>query len=344
MELLIIASVLCALWRVSLRLRGYHEGYLAPSASRAVKGILTMFVVWHHFSQDIDGRGLLFVFRNMGILCVSLFFFFSGYGLYKSYLAKPDYPRQLLHRRIPGLYLQYLLATLIYTLEVFLLGDPLPLPSVLGAVFLGKPVSGLLWYIYCLLFFYILFWAAARIFRKRPLGMVALLAVGAVAWVVICRKLGYMYFWYNTVITFPLGVAYAIWEQKLLPRLQKCYWLALPVSFAVFAVFYVAAIATTEGMEASVGLYWSACAAFLMVMVLLLMKLRFGNPILNFLGDHSLEIYVMHPIFISLFHEGPLPVENPVLRCIVIFAVSILSAWMVHRLSILLQRVFLPKS
>ena len=63
-----------------------NENYLSISTCRAYKGIFAIVIIFHHLAQKTE-NGLLFqLFSGIGYLGVSVFFFFSGYGLLRSYI------------------------------------------------------------------------------------------------------------------------------------------------------------------------------------------------------------------------------------------------------------------
>ena len=52
----------------------------------------------------------------------------------------------------------------------------------------------------------------------------------------------------------------------------------------------------------SVQLPWIMC--FVIFLLLVMMKVRFGNPVLKFLGSVSLELYLLHNLFLVGLHDG----------------------------------------
>ena len=82
--------------------RGFNEDSMSLDAMTSLKGVLAIFVLCHHLSQKpaFQQTHTISFFEHIGFLFVGIFFLCSGYGLYKSYLKKPDYLKTFLKRRV----------------------------------------------------------------------------------------------------------------------------------------------------------------------------------------------------------------------------------------------------
>ena len=76
------------------------DGYancLSVEATRSIRGICALIIVLHHLAQEIDTFSpFCIVFKPLGFLAVTVFFFYSGYGLMKSHQCKADYKKHSL--------------------------------------------------------------------------------------------------------------------------------------------------------------------------------------------------------------------------------------------------------
>ena len=64
---------------------------------------------------------------------------------------------------------------------------------------------------------------------------------------------------------------------------------------------------------------------FSICVLLVTMKLQFKNPMLNFLGKISLELYLLHNLFLGIFTEL-VPISNSFLFVVVVMVCSLLGA------------------
>ena len=93
---------------------GFFEDSLAYSSVLPLRGFFMLLVVFHHISQLLAVPGSLKLFQGIGILCVSFFFFQSGYGVMKNYLQKENYMHGFLFRRFCKLLLPFFLCNLVF--------------------------------------------------------------------------------------------------------------------------------------------------------------------------------------------------------------------------------------
>ena len=330
-DLLVIPVFLCILWKMDFSRRGFHTDSLSRENTTALKGILAVFVILHHLYQETEGGRLYFFFDNVGILCVSLFFFLSGYGLQKSYAAKPDYCSSLLRRRIPGVLVPYVLLILIYWLFSGVTGAFYSPADVLQSFIIGDPIATHSWYILCILVLYLGYYLSARLCGRNDPALILCNVLLCAAWVILCRSLRFGIYWYNAVIVFPMGIFWAVYEDRIVPVLQKHYLPALAAAPIGFCVFFIAALAVSArgGM---VSLFWAACCCFVLLILLLMMKFSFRNPVLLFLGEHAFELYGIHGLFESLYRSPVLYFEDPALWSAAVLISTIPAAWVLHRL------------
>jgi peptidoglycan/LPS O-acetylase OafA/YrhL len=114
----------------------------------------------------------------------------------------------------------------------------------------------------------------------------------------------YGFWWYNSVIAFPLGMWYCRYRESIHALIQKKYPLWMTGAAAGFAAVYWWICPRHNDGTLPVLLMQILCVIlFCGVLVLLSQKVHFSNPILRFLGDHSLEIYLWHALFIAIFRS-----------------------------------------
>ena len=78
--------------------------------SNKIKGLLALLIIIHHLSIYIKDTILLKVFTIVGVIAVSAFFFYSGYGLMTSYLKKENYLKDFWNKRIMKIVIPYIIA------------------------------------------------------------------------------------------------------------------------------------------------------------------------------------------------------------------------------------------
>lgn len=331
MGLLLLVFLPCILWKMEFHKTAFHADALSLEKTGAVKGILAVLIVLHHLSQNLEMDGVLgLLLNNVGVLCVALFFFFSGYGLQKSYQGKPHYRETILKKRIPSVLVPYVFLIFLYWLLSGIVSEPYTLSEVLFSLINGRPIVSFSWYTLCILITYVNYFLSTLLFCRQKKGIFLYNGVCTVLWVFLCRRLGYAEYWYNAAIAFPLGIFWAVYGEKITPWLCKHYLPTAILSFAIFGVSYSVALIARK-TDVFVSLYWIACVGFLLFVVLILMKFTFRNPILSFLGKLSFELYSIHGFFMILYRNEPFRVEGGLMWPAAVMASSIAAAWMLHR-------------
>ena len=324
MDFLMLPLVVLALWKLEWKKDGFYDDGLSLEKTKALRGILALLVVLHHLHLYSPGGYLGMVYDLAGILCVTLFFFLSGYGLEKSARSKAGYGRRVLTKRIPAILVPYLAFTGIYWL-----GFGYSLKEVLQGFVNGFPIVANAWYIHCLLVLYLSFALGQMLLAKRFGAKRIWHLVVAVSWVWLCRWLNYPPHWYNAVIAFPMGIAWAEYEPKIRSLMEKCYFPAVAGCAPAFLGALAAALWTADG-EIVVTLFWLAMGLFVVLVYLVLMKVTVRNPLLLWIGEISFEIYGIHGFFLSLYRSNLCYLENGILWGSAVLLSSLATGWVLH--------------
>lgn len=313
------------------RRKEWNEAYTSLQQTKILQGIAALGVMLHHMGQKTCAPWHSYVFIvhgldpfvPIGYMLVGVFLFCSGLGLYKSFKTKPDYLKDFFRKRILPIVIAFYLSEFIYTAVRLIMGqkmDALETVWYLSGLHMANPNA---WYIIVIPFFYLAFWAAFRFCKKE----------GAAIFCVFLFTLGYTVlgalidhqsswwmqgeWWYNSIILFPLGMLFGKFEKQATAAARKGYWLYLALSFA--AVFLL--LWQSEWLNAnawgyyregstpmkvpyrllSAGMQWLVAIAFTAFWFLLMMKVRLGNRALAWLGGATLELYLIHGMFVEMF-------------------------------------------
>ena len=122
---------------------------------------------------------------------VAGFFFISGYGLMVSLQKKgPAYLHGFLRRRLPGVAVPYLGAAVLFALvRTLALHQNLFARTLTDALATSDTLVPFSWFIFAILYFYLLFDAAAHLGKSVPV-LLAAAALGLVLYTVVLWRLG----------------------------------------------------------------------------------------------------------------------------------------------------------
>ena len=214
--MVLFAICLAILYVISLT-RKSPVTILSKDKSNAVKGVLAILIVFHHFSTTCDISGFS-EFRRWGAIIVSVFFFMSGYGLGRSMTLKGKaYLSNFLNHRLwKSVILPYAIALIIFL--VYLNVDVPDASTLVGDWSRGITLLPNAWFIVALALMYLGFYFINKTSsRCHDVKMFLYTLV----YIIIVYSLGFDRCWYVSVIMFPLGMLYADKENELVTLLNR---------------------------------------------------------------------------------------------------------------------------
>lgn len=308
-----ILALLC-LWGFSIRRPG-GEDYLSKRQGDAIKGIFILLVFLSHASFNITDAGyaypsvadqLYLALRDrMGQLIVVMFLFFSGYGVMTSIEKKEaPYVHAIPRRRILPVLVNFDLVVVLYILLGFIIGARYPWWKYLLSFIAWENIGNSNWYIFVILLCYAVTWISAEVSIRRhgkpggreTLIISFLLLFLAYSVLSICKEP----YWYDTLISYPLGMAACLVKPRL-DRLSGIkYWGAVCILLFLLIATYSKSAFLGEFT------YTILSVEFALLVVLLLKTFSIGNPVLLWLGENLFPLYVLQRIPMTLIaHYNP---------------------------------------
>lgn len=331
--LLAIYVLLMALLITGVRVYGrgkWNEEWLSLEQTKLLQGFLAVLIMFHHMAQKtcapwhaqrfiVHG---LDVFVPIGYLFVGVFLFFSGFGLYRSVHTKPDYLKGFPRRRILPIVAAFYLSDWLYLAVRALMGERMDWKQLLWYATGAQLANTNAWYVIALPIFYLFFYAAFRLCKKDGWAMTvtAALILGYITLGTFIDHNDWWMrgeWWYNTAHLFVLGMVFARVEQPIRRAVKKHWWLWTTLAIAGAFIFFYLSEHTVNTLS-YYGETWHApdkvlrrwgCLAtqmlsstfFSAALLLLGMKVRLGNRVLTWLGSVTMELYLIHGIFVELF-------------------------------------------
>ncbi|NLG03214.1 MAG: acyltransferase [Clostridia bacterium] len=338
-SILVLYIVLAAGFKKSAK-GEFHEDFMSLKVTKGLQGFAAVGIMLHHLVQSITkygeiNYGPLNLFNDVGVLFAGMFFFFSGYGLMVSLETKPNYLDTFVKKRFPVILIPFYLVNLIFVVcnGVFnnlFIGEAIKPGEVMLALSGFVLMNTHLWFIVEICVLYVLFYIIFRLIKNRNAAY-AVMGICTVALIIISVLLGHDYesfsggvwfkgeWWYNTTILFFIGMTIAKFKDAVFAAVKKHYAVFMTVGFVLFAVLFVLTryVMMNHGYytetEVSMGyadkfitliVQTLMAAAGILFFMMLTMKLQFSNKILDFLGKISMELYMLHNLFIMTMTDG----------------------------------------
>lgn len=297
MYLIVLLWLLIVLWKMKYRADGQLEPFSKQNA-QVLKGICALEIVLGHLGLATDSV-FLFPNRKAGILFVGIFFALSGYGLAYSVTNKQGYLECFLIKRLPKILVPaYVIYGIGVVIKALLVSDGVGQLSKLFDV--SQIFGGINWYIWELAVFYVVFYVCARFaeLKKAHWGILIFL----VGFILVAFALGVDNPWYGSTLCFWLGIVYFLYQERFRALLvQRHMALHIAICVVIVGVSIVSFFALGTGSFIGNVIGRNLASFFFVVCVIILLyRFEIGNGVAMFLGKYSFEIFLIHPIAISI--------------------------------------------
>ena len=288
----LILGVFCL---IGLRYSPFHEEYLSKNQTTMIKGIFAVIIFFSHSLQYVQisssfmDVSFQLILRMIGQLMVAVFFFYSGYGIYYSYMNKKDYLNGFLFKRVGMTWFHFFVALCFYFVLNLVLGIEFSFKTHLLALTGWDTIGNSNWFVFDILVLYILEFVVLKYFKYKKFGSLVLVS-GLIVGLYILKPS----YWYNILLCFPFGIYYAAYKPKVDSFLKNKirYWIGFFLSFVLFLYC---------GIKGGLILYNVASCLFVWLVTMFTMKVQIGNKVLKWLGDYSFQIYIYMRIPMILF-------------------------------------------
>ena len=263
-----------------------NENAFSLEAMTSLKGVMALFVLFHHMAQqsifqissnynaEKNFATVVPFFEFIGFLFVAVFFFCSGYGLYRSLSIKENYLKGFLKKRVLPIIISYYVMIAIYAAYYLIVGSDFTLTQWILKVTGLILINSQSWYVYVICLMYVVFYLVFRKNRDNKAGIWILLAVALLQgllfivnghfpwwlmkpswnialfspdtpwWQKPCQLLFEGEWWVNSTVAFVLGIFIAQKQNSFIEWAKKCYWFKFAVITILFVVINGAGIVT----------------------------------------------------------------------------------------------------
>lgn len=309
--------------KVDLKSAEGYTDYLSLEKTTSIKGIFIILVFFSHFNKYVSYENVLDIryYQIIGIIgqiMVIPFFFYSGYGVIESIKKKGDkYVSSIPKNRILKVFVQFFIATIFLMLVKCAAGQEFALSEII-LIFLAWEND---WFVLAILFLYIFTYISFKLIKNKNMALnstfVLLLTIAYIAVLMHFRPRYY----YDTVLCYPLGMFWSLYKEKIsaLVKGKTHKWILLCAVLAFVALVFK--MCGTYLPAVLLG-YIFACA----FIVIFTMRVSINNKIINWIGTHLFEIYLLHRIPMVICDGVGLIEFNPYISFIVCLAVTVLLA------------------
>ena len=311
-----------------------NNDYLGVKSTTGLKGFLALGIVFHHLSQWVTTGTEFSNFGYMGTYIVSVFFFLSGYGLYVQNERKENYLDNFLVKRLFKILIPFIIISSIYLIYRSINGQVLSSSFFIDLFKKGSTVIYNGWFVDIIILMYIFFYISFRAFSNKTTAILVN-TLFIIFYIVLAIKLGYGFWWYNSILPFVLGLIWAKNKNYIDEILNKYYFSILVCIIGLLFISHQYSFILKK--VHLVNNYSYAIASnidnviFTFFFILIVRKIDFSNKYLLFLGKISFELYMIHGLVMSIFGKYFVTSRlNDVIFTILVLIVSIFLAWLIN--------------
>ena len=292
----------------------------------SLRGVLTIVIIFHHLvvsypSLNINLGILYYLLSHMGYLSVGIFLFMSGYGLEYNYEIKgKPYLYSLINKN------KYILCIFLYINMLYFVLSPLyssykeNIDVLYTGFFTGSLLCGPSWYLINLVCLYTLFYIS-----KKSNHFYLILITGGLCINVFYLLIGYPIIWGISNLSFLIGVIVAklMDNRNIYISLFKVLFYSC-LLFLSFTVISCLPMITFEKFK-----YLSLLVStpiFTLFAALLYLCFTYRRSWFNFLGKHSLEIFLIHVLVYKILRGNYIYINNDFLYVSSTIIISVLIA------------------
>ncbi|MBQ8210166.1 MAG: acyltransferase family protein [Clostridia bacterium] len=314
----------------------YITDYMSVDKTSSIKGIFIIIVFFSHFNSYVEYTSAgdiayLDAFSKIGQRMVTLFMFYSGYGVMESIKKKQmTYVKKIPVNRFLGTLFRFDAAILIFLVIYLARGLELSAKQLVLSFVGWDSVGNSNWYIFAILVCYAITYVAFMIFKDKGKYFPAAIAVtlGAMAYIVVLGGFGLKgAYWFDTIMLYPCGIFWSLLKDKLekIININDTMWL-----FS-FVVATAAAYITWQLKNDSLVFNLLGNMLFALAVVLFTMRVSLNNKVLRWCGKNLFGLYILQRIPMIIFREVGLADCNIYLYFIICLVVTVIIAWLFEK-------------
>ena len=303
----LIFFILFLLSIININVKGnnnFYYDYLELKNTNSIKGIFVWMIILSHYKNYYRKRNKCLyriILKCFGQKMVSLFLFYSGFGIFESIKKKGNKYLKSLINKAMILFIKSQIILIFFLLNNLFLGLKVTVKNYFLSIIFKKNIGNSNWFAFTIICFYIYSYISFKIINRN------LYIFGIIILNIIC--LFHMYFVYNfyypkmrytidNTLCFVVGFYYSLLKNvlnKIIMKNDIIYLLSLSFLIAIYYYFYIYTIKT-------IWIFLFLNCFFSLIIVLISMKIRFNNEFLNLLNSHSFSIYLLQRIVMRLIY------------------------------------------
>lgn len=296
MNIVFIGLAILCLLGIEIFIKKFNPNYLSKESTSCIKGIFIVYVFYSHFvsyTNPIYNKDFLMLnTRNfLGQLMVTLFLFYSGYGIYESIKKKGnEYVKKLPVNRILKTLIHFMVAICAFLVLNIVLKIKITIPRFLLSLIGWDSIGNSNWYIFDILVLYIITYISCTIFKNKKIFSIFSVAILTILFTQVLSYFRDPY-WYNTTYCYVFGVFYSYFKNPIEKVLKNNLRYIIILILAVSSFYFMSPL-----LAKGYIIYELYSLLFVLITVLVTLKINITNRVLKWCGDNLFLLYIYQRI------------------------------------------------
>ncbi len=300
-------------------------GALDKNSSNSIKGLCLLLIVVSHilnafpYENSFMSESISYFRMILGQLCVTMFFFISGYGIILSTSKNGAvYGKSLFTNRVLRIMLYSVISIIPYVIFELCTQDPnepYDAAKFFGDVFGAGNSSGERWFIFAILICYASC-AVVFLFNIKKMWINVILISACVLTYILCMyfcRETYSHLW-DTIVAFIYGMVYALFKDKVNAFFKKGKWIPALIGVSSLGITIALQLVMFNIENSPFPLFagmWFTNLFYSIFWVSLTAIFTLKSYTLSYIGKASFAIFVMHMLVVKCFLKvGVIPNEH----------------------------------
>lgn len=295
----LVFIILCLISIVNIKFKGINEfffDYMNLKNTNQIKGIFVWIIVLYHYRAyyKINKK---YIYNNIlnciGQKMVSMFLFYSGFGIYESINNKGVYYIKTLPIKGIILFIKSQIIIIIYLVINILLGIKVSLYKYFLSVIFKSSLGNSNWFAFSIILFYFYSFLSFIFIKNKKYLFFGIIIISLICAIHVYLLYNFYYpkvmFAVDNTLSFLFGFCYSLLKtyfEIIIMKNDIFFYGILSLSIILYYNCYIYKLRT-------IWIVSITNAIFSLITVLISMKVRFSNEFLTLLNSHSYSIYLL---------------------------------------------------
>lgn len=289
----------------NIKLKGldsFFYDYMKIENTNSIKGIFVWLIIFcHKNSYGIYHKYIFPIFvKNLGQKVVSMFLFYSGFGINESIRKKGVIYIKSLPIKAIILFIKSQIIILLYLItNIFIFRLKITLKQYILSFCFKSSLGNSNWFAFTIIILYLYSYLSFRLFIGNIFFGVIILNILCFLHIILIFKYFYPYKIYavDNILCFITGFIYSL-QQKYIDKIMMNNDISYFGMFSMIILIYHNTFCKANLIIISIN-----NALFSILVVFFSMKVKFNNDFLKFLNSHSYSIYFLQKLVMRIVYS-----------------------------------------